>query len=84
VANQERQIDLFDKSWETGFDGTHEHQKSHRLIVRGNNESGVAILEIEKESGSGGKPATHDWTKRYQISLKDLVELIEKHGKLVD
>lgn len=84
MANKERQLDLYDKSWETGFDGAHEHQKYHRLIVRGDDERGVAILEIEKESGSDGNRATQDWIKRYEISLKDLVELMEKHAKLVE
>lgn len=83
MADNERRLDLYETYRETGFQGTHEHTRYHRLLVRGNGETGVATLEIEKESGSDGKPATTDWIKRYEISLKDLVELIEKHGKLV-
>lgn len=83
MADNERRLELYETYRETGYQGRDEHTRYHRLIVRGNSETGIATLEIEKESGSAGKPATTDWTKRYEIGLKDLVELIEKHGKLV-
>ena len=89
MANEERRLNLDESYRERGFDGQYEETTRYRLIVRSDYGEKVVTLEIEKETrntGAASSPnytskATRDWIKRYEISVPDLVTLIEKNGK---